>query len=142
MNRNEIDVWTADRLRSEARYLHRLLFKSEIVNEMTDSYVLAHEFIKPSGSNEQLRTVQLVIDNGLDAEAVELALRKSHPRHPLRQKMQILTYLAEADQLHYSFFINTDNSFVKAILSLTGQIFRTIGKLLLGKLLVWRYNLV
>lgn len=130
-----------ERLRQEARALHRLLFGAEAPPELTAHYTQAHDFVKLSGCGEHLTTVRKVIDLGLDAEAVELALRNRQPRHPLRQKIQILTYLAETDSRYYHLFINDKSSFCTALLVLAGQLFRTAGKLIKGKLLVWRYSL-
>lgn len=126
----------------EAQFLHRLLFGTEAPPELTEHYAQAHQFIRLSGSDQHFMTVRTVIDLGLDAEAVELALRSRPGRHPLRQKMHILTYLAEADCRYYHLFINDTPSFAKALLILAAQVVRTAGKLVKGKLLVWRYALV
>lgn len=131
-----------ERLAREASYLHRSLFKSEISRDLTEKYIKAHAFVKPSGTDSQFQTIRMVIDFNLDAEAVELALRKKGAQHPLLQKMKILTHLAECDSRYYSLFINEEPSFLIAVSLMAYHALRTVYKLLKGKITALRYGLV
>ena len=129
------------RLRQEARLLYRQLFSTEPTAEVVAQYCQAHASIKLTEQRELMQTVRTVVDLGLDAEAVELALRGRHPRHPLRQKMLILTYLAEAETRNYPLFVNTRASLLLALMRLAGHLLRSVGKLVKGRLLIWRHTL-
>lgn len=130
-----------ERLRREALALHRALFAAEASPALIGHYVQAHQFVRLAGSGAQLATVRQVIDHGLDAEAVELALRHRQPRHPLRQKLQILTYLVESDCRYYRLFVNDRPSFGRALLLLAAHLLRSAGKMVKGRILVWRHAL-
>ncbi len=141
-----MDVEREDLMREylsrEAYYFHRSLFKSEISKELADKYIKAHDFVKPSGTDSQFQTIRMVIDLNLDAEAVELALRKKNSQHPLLQKIKILTYLAECNSQYYDLFINEEPSLFKAVAVLTYHVLRTAYKLLKGNIVKLRYGLV
>ena len=129
-------------LSDEVSYLYHSLFKSSIPDALKTKYIRAHEFIIPSGTVEQVKAIKKIIKFNLDVEAVELAFRKKDLQHPLLQKIKILIYLMECDSKYYHLFINERASFLEAIFALLYHSFYTSYKLIKGKILKWRYNLV
>ena len=128
-------------LETEAAYLHRAIFRAEISPRLARKYAQAHEYVQPKGPAEEFATIEKMVALGLDAEAVEMALRRKGRTHALAQKMKILVYLAEAETEHYGRFINERPSFTAAGIGLFYHGLRTVYKALKGRAIRSRYDL-
>jgi hypothetical protein len=127
-------------LRAEARYLNRFLFRAPLAPEVETHYVRAHS----AGAVTEIAKVDVVtiVTRGLDAGAIELALRRTNPLNLLTQKMCVLVYLAEARSDAYdSFVLERDRRFV-AFVRMAFGVVRSVVKLLRGLYLTRVYRLV
>jgi hypothetical protein len=129
-------------LRREAHYLHEVLFGLPLPEALEEHYVKAHAHVFSDISSRRWVNLQCIVDQRLDAEAIELVLRRRSPRNLLTQKLQMLSYLAEARREYYAWFILEESRPVWAFLRMGLATFRTAWKLLKGLYLVRRYHVV
>ena len=126
-------------LAEEARYLHRALFAQPIGEETVARYIDAHAQLFPETAPSPL--LQTVVTRRLDAEAVELALRRRTPANPLTRKFQILCYLTETLPAYRANFHNDRSPLGHAILPLVSALVHSAWKSAKGAWLVKRHGL-
>jgi hypothetical protein len=129
-------------LENEARHFHAQFFHRSLPAQVLDRYVDANHLCFPSVSSKERQMVDLIVTRGLDAEAVELALRLRKGSRILTRKIQILFYLVEVRSEYYAYFINQVPGLPRAAMSLCAATLRTAWKAVKGLYLVWRYSFV
>ena len=89
----------------ELDVLHRQFFHTAAPPGMVENYIKAHaEVTELSWAGEmELRTVNIIIEKGLDALGIEPWLRSGPRRHLLTRKLLLIAYLAECDGRHPGF---------------------------------------
>jgi len=102
-----------------------------------DQYVAAHRHYGRDDPGQ--RAVDRMAELGLDAEALELVLRRRHPT--LSRKCRILVYLAEATPEGYQRLVNTTPRPLAGWLALATAGLRTIWLYAKGTLLARRHRL-
>lgn len=127
-------------LRSEGELLHQAIFGNRIPEPVLQKYIEAHDYYLTSMDASELTWMAKVVQLGLDAEALEIALRLSDQCHPLVRKVKILVHIAEAFDTYRRQFVNEHPRRVRAIVILTFHGLRTGWKFLKGKFLIWRLN--
>ncbi len=92
-------------LTREAEVLHRQFFRREASLGFIDEYLRAHVELPDiwQASDNELRTVNIVIEKKLDALGIEPWLRTGSRRHLLSRKLLLIAYLAECDATHLEF---------------------------------------
>lgn len=92
-------------LRKEAEYLHFSMFRRCSTDNILNAYVRAHAEIPNLGtaSEQQIRTVRVIVSRRLDALGIEPWLRDKKVRHLLGAKILLVAYLAECDACHTEF---------------------------------------
>jgi hypothetical protein len=127
-------------LAAEARYLHAALFPRAPAAVIVERYVQAHRLLFEDAAASPL--VSRIVEEGLDAEAIECALRLRGRGRELTCKLQILCYLAETLAAYQDEFVNRKNRRVSAILILARSALRSAWKRGKGELLVRRHGLL
>ncbi len=126
-------------LADEARYLHRALFAQPIGEETMARYIDAHAQLFPETAPSAL--LRTILTHHLDAEAVELALRRRTPANPLTRKFQILCYLTETLPAYRANFYNDRSPIGHAIVPLLSALVHSAWKSVKGIWLVKRHGL-
>jgi len=92
-------------LMREVEVLHRQFFRRDAPHGLIENYMRAHAELPDMArvSNSELRTVQIIIEKGLDALGIEPWLRSGPERHLLSRKLLLIAYLAECDAAHPEF---------------------------------------
>jgi hypothetical protein len=127
-------------LEREAEYLHRSLFSPRTMPpEVKTRYAAFNRKCLPNGGVSPL--AQAVVENALDAEAVEYALRVFRGPTVLTRKMQALLFLLEVRSEYYAEFVNERTSRAAARAALGGHGIRAVAVLLRGWLTARRYGL-
>jgi nucleoside-diphosphate-sugar epimerase len=127
-------------LQNEAKFLYNLLFKKRPGELLVERYITAHDYCCfPENEKQQIK-ISEIFRSKLDAEAIEYATRSR--KTLLTKKLTLILYLAELESKNYSDFINEKSSFIKGFILLGLAVLRAPWKLLKGKYLVWRYQLV
>jgi len=129
-----------DELAAEARYLHDALFARPPDALTIERYRAAHHRLFAEQPTSPL--VSRIVEQRLDAEAIEYALRARRHGRDLTRKLQILCYLAEARAAYQDEFINRIDRRRGAILRLAGAALRSLWMRLKGELLVRRHGLL
>ena len=129
------------RLEREVRYLHAAFFHREMPEEIGERYIGANRRCLDE-SERSRRRMFVLVERGLDAEAVELALRWRRLDTLLTRKIQILFYLVEVRADYYGYFINQDAGRRRAWLALAGSVPGSLWRFTKGSYLIWRYGLV
>ncbi len=97
-------------LTKEARLFYRQLYKFHPSDSFINLYLQAHlygKMISELDTNE-LSSVIKVVNNNLDAVAIEPWLRKKgQKRHALSSKLMLVSFLSECDSHHQEFFRKT-----------------------------------
>jgi hypothetical protein len=93
-------------------------------------------------SQDERHTVEVVVDERLDAEAVEAVLRREGTPHLLTMKMQLLTYLAELSPTYGGLFLNQTDSRFRAVAAIIASGLKWPYAIIKGAYLTWRYELV
>ena len=101
-------------------------------------YIAANTLIYPESS----LLMERVVSRGLDAEAVELALRLRRGPTVLTRKIQILFYLLEVRSAYHSFFFGGAESRPRAFLGLANAVFKTGMKYVKGAYLLRKHGLI
>src|SRR2546425_9170323 len=94
----------------EVEHLFQALFGEEVPQSIKARYRDAHEHMFKTRCHNETRTVGVVVQKRLDAEAVESYLRRKGTPHLLTMKMQLLIYLAELSPLYCDLFVNQADS--------------------------------
>ena len=129
-----------ERLADEARYLHRCLFRVSADELTIERYKAAHK--KLFANEPPSLATSRVIERGLDAEAVEFALRRRRRGVDLTRKLAMLCYLAEVRKEHLGRFINQRNSRFGASTEIAGAMVCTLWKLAKGEYVIRRHGLL
>ena len=87
------------------------------------------------------KMVENIVKRGLDAEAIELAMRLTHRSSALTRKIQILFYLVEVRSAYYGDFVNQRPGLWRAVVPLLASL-QTAWKGAKGRYLVWSYGFV
>ncbi len=125
----------------EADYLCSFLFGRRATSNMKVRYVNAHTVLSELNRQDSGGLMRTIVDQGLDLEAVEFALRRKEP--VIGWKVHLLVYLAECEPDNLHSFVNTRRTPPTAVLTcLVGEGFRSIWKYFKGWLLVRRHKLV
>jgi hypothetical protein len=127
-------------LAAEARYLHAALFARRADALTVERYCQAHRLLFAADPASPL--LSRIVEQRLDAEAVEYALRRRRRGRELTRKLQILSYLAEARSAYQDEFVNRTDRRGGAIPTLAGAALRSLWKRLKGELLVRRHGLL
>lgn len=92
-------------LMREVELFHRRLFNREATHRFIESYRRAHAELPDlaCASDDELRTVRIIIEKNLDAVGIEPWLRSMPRRHLLSRKLLLIAYLAECDAAHPEF---------------------------------------
>jgi len=125
----------------EAICLHRALFDCPLHPMLLERYAQAMQHVLLQVDAQQNLTVQKIGRLQLDAEAIELALRRPVP-HLLTRKLHALAILAESTEGYHVYFANRATTRFAAFAALAHAVLRTVWKKLLGRFLVWRHDLV
>ena len=125
-------------LAEEARHLHACLFRTPLEAIAIARYEAANRELGVAAS----AVVTKVVARRLDAEAVELALRRRGSGGDLARRMQILCYLVEVRRDYLSEFINLESARGRAWAALAGAVLRSAWKRVKGEYLVRRHGLV
>lgn len=130
-------------LELEATYLYRQMFTREPAAQLIGWYLLAHQEIPELSiiSPAQQRTIDLIIERHLNANAIEPWLRSKHKRHSLSVKMLLINYLAESDARHHEFCPRAMTS-RKRIAGIGFESIRAIFILLLGYIQKTKHGLL
>jgi nucleoside-diphosphate-sugar epimerase len=127
-------------LSDEVRYLYRILFKGAPSTTLVSRYAQAHDHCCKILAPEQRIAVDEICLRKLDAEAIEFATRSR--RTVLSKKLLLISYLAELEAGTYNMYVNESSQPVTAFCLLAVYTLAAPWKLLKGKYLVWRYQLV
>jgi len=127
-------------LAAEACYLHAALFARQPDALTVERYLEAHRLLFAALPTSPL--VSRIVEQRLDAEAIEYALRGQPEGRELTRKLQILSYLAEARSAYQDEFINRSDRRGGAIVRLAGAALRSLWKRIKGELLVRRHGLL
>lgn len=124
-------------LRAEARVLHAALFGTPPADQVLAGYVGAHDHYCTDPAGETL--LRTIVARRLDAEALELVLRRRHPI--LSRKCRMLVYLAESTPAGYRRLVNPTSRPVAGWFALVAAGLRTAWLYAKGHALVWRHRL-
>jgi hypothetical protein len=139
---SSIDVSVRHSLEHEASQLFSAIFPCDDHRDIAHQYCAAHDHLFKSSPPAELRTVSLVVQKQLDAEAVELFLRRRRPTHLLSMKLHALIYITELSTRHCDLFVNRTPSRFLAVLDLIWAVAKWPIALAKGAYLAWRYDLV
>lgn len=126
----------------EVRALHRFVFNSDVSQDVSEKYVLAHDYYLTGATNKDLLWMKRALQLGLDLEALEIALRIIKKNHILVQKIKILVYISESFTAYYGAFVNEHPQRRNAFFILSFHLIRSVYKFLKGTflLLILRYQ--
>jgi len=127
-------------LAREAVLLHQAVFGFAAPKEVVSQYVDAVSR-HPDDARVAVDMVRIA-DLLLDAEAIEIALRLRSRQNSLTRKFHVMCYLCETRPEYYRRFVCEDTRFVRGFLSLAFHTFRTAYKLLKGRYLLWKYDVL
>ena len=128
-------------LEREAGYFHALFFRRPIPEAVIGRYVAANRLCFPNPDARDLKMVETIVTRGLDAEAIELALRRRPGSGLLTRKIQVLFYLVEVRSAYYGDFVNRTPGLWRALPRLFASALQTVWKFGKGWYLVRRYGL-
>jgi hypothetical protein len=129
-------------LEHEAAHFFSAIFDGEPAANLKVKYRDAHDYMFKSISQAELHTIDVVVQNGLDVEAIEIFLRRKDRPHLLTMKLQALIYLAELSASHCALFVNQTDSQGDAVLTVIGALAKWPYSFIKGAYLAWRYELV
>lgn len=127
-------------LAAEAACLHASLFHRAPDGLTIARYEAAHRELFPDAVSPAWLT--RMVERGLDAEAIEFALRRRGRGAELTRKMQIVSYLAEARAPYLERFVNLEASRARAWSALLGAAAGAFWKLLKGEYAIRRHRLL
>jgi hypothetical protein len=128
-------------LEREASYFHSLFFQGQVPDVVIGRYVAANHLCFPILEAGDRKMMETILARGLDAEAIELAMRLRRGSGVLTRKIQILFFLVEVRSAYYGYFVNQTPGLPRALSRLFGSCLRTVWKGVKGCYLVWRYGL-
>lgn len=127
---------------SEARTLHRFVFNSDVPQDVSEKYVMSHDYYLTEATDKDLLWMKRALQRGLDLEALEIALRIIKKNHILVRKIKILVYISESFTAYYGAFVNERSQRRNAFAILSFHLIRSVYKFLKGTflLLILRYR--
>jgi hypothetical protein len=128
------------RMAPEAQHLHRCIFGRPLDPILERRYEAANRHV--FGCDLDSALVACIVERGLDAEAIEFALRRRKAGRELTTKLQILCYLAEARSEYQAEFINDGTSWFRAIAMCVAATTNAFWKLVKGEYLIRRHDLL
>lgn len=89
-------------LSHEVQVLHLQFFRRPAPQSLVEAYLKFHvdSLMLMQATDDELRTVVVVVNKGLDALGIEPWLRGGSARHLLSRKLLLIAYLAECDAAH------------------------------------------
>lgn len=130
-------------LLDEVKYLHQCMFRREPSDKLASAYLAAHLVISDleNADPRQVKTVNTIVNLGLNPNGIEPWLREKRKRHLLSAKMLLIAYLAECDTNHPEFARNAGSKHL-AFFIMAGSVLKAVGSLLTGYVQKKRYGLV
>lgn len=130
-------------LTDEVRFLHRQMFRRAPTLPFVEGYIRAHAEILDlaSETDQQRRTLQIIIAKRLRAVGIEPWLRTRRRRHPLSAKLLLIAYLAECDADHSEFARRSHGRGLGLIRMVSGGMIGS-AELLVGRIQKAWYGLV
>ena len=125
-------------LADEARYFHRALFGTAVPAEVVERYIEANLRCLPEQGGPEAVLCRSIVEERLDAEAIEFVLRLRRGRTLLTSKIQILSYLVEVRAAYYDRFFARESGRARAWLRLSKSCLQTAWKYAKGCYLVRR----
>jgi len=122
----------------EAMHLHWVFFRKDPPTVLLERYVAAHD----AWNETPGLLVERVVSLGLDAEAVEFALRIRSGPNALTRKIRILFYLLEPRPEYFGCFIGDGESWSFAVGGIIRSLLHSAVKYVKGEYLVRRHGLV
>jgi hypothetical protein len=136
-------IWEDDAsLSAQADLFHMVFFRRNAPPQLIERYLRANRACFPLIDPVDGRIADTIVRFKLDAEAVELALRLRGAGLLLTKKLQIFFYLIEVMPEYYGAFINQKPGFWKAIRDILGAVLKTAYKLVKGRALIVRHELL
>lgn len=129
-------------LADEALYFHNSLFSQPLDPAVIERYIAANRLCILELDECHAAIIDKIVTARLDLEAIEMVFRLRQPDNFLTKKMQILFYLLEVRSAYYHRFINNEANFSLALRSLVSTALAGALKLLKGRYLIWKYDLV
>lgn len=129
-----------EQLRQEAAHLHQCFFRRPMPAIIGERYSAAHRHVFGADTATP-RYIREVIRRGLDAEAVEYALRR-RARRDLTIRIQILFYLLEVRSDYFEHFVAVRPGRLRALFAVLAAAIRSGWKLVKGEFLIRRYGLL
>lgn len=128
-------------LRAEAKYFHRAIFRTDVPDIVIERYVRLHDACFRFVDETEKDAVSVIVQEGLDVEAIEYAYRLQRRSHLLSRKLHSLLYLIEVRREYYSVFFSERNVPFSGKGKIAAAILRSLYKVIWGKWLIWRYGL-
>ena len=106
-------------LEAEAKHFFFCIFGFPPVDKIIAEYVKAHIFLPElsNATSKQFSCINIIIDNNLDAAAIEPWLRCKGKHHPLTGKLLLLVYLGECSAINTSFSKHVEDTFLNLLTS-------------------------
>jgi hypothetical protein len=125
-------------LAQEATHLHRVFFRKDPPSVLLERYVAAHD----AWSETPGSLVERVVSLGLDAEAVEFAVRIRSGPNALTRKIRILFYLLEPRPEYLGWFIGDGETWPCAVGGIIRSLLHSAVKYIKGEYLLRRHGLI
>jgi hypothetical protein len=127
----------------EADVLHRQIFGRPAPAELAKYYAQAHAEMADltEATEQEIRTVRVVVERGLDAPAIEPWLRAQSRRHLLSRKLSLIMYLAECGGRHAEFRVRAVGR-IGSFLRLGASAIAAAARLSCGRLQKMRHGLL
>ncbi len=110
---------------NEAERIYHAIFNRKIPASVQYHFEILLKKIESRYSNEEVSKYFEAINKTCDLEALEVASRHLKKLPVLTEKFKIMVYLAETCPENYRVFINEEQGFISAGISLISSLFRT-----------------
>jgi len=131
-------------LEAEVYFLHLSLFGRSAPKLLVDAYLRAHQDRVEFGDIplKELISVRVIVENSLDACAIEPWLRRKKNRHALSQKLLLISYIANCAGQHPEYRNSSAESVYRGWFKILVVGFISCLRLIRGRYLKVRYGLV
>jgi len=126
----------------QVEHFFYVLFGEEVPKSIKARYRGAHQHMFKRSCPNETHTVEVVVQERLDAGAVESFLRRKGTPHLLTMKMQLIIYLSELSPTHCDLFVNQTDSRSRAVAAIITSSVKWPYSIIKGAYLTWRYELV
>src|SRR5258705_5622799 len=130
------EIFNTQELSREAEFFHKRIFGRPIPDEIRADYISANGMLLKETGNLSYVRIELILQQSMDVEAIEFALRRRIPQNILTKKLLILCYLAESRNDYFATFVNEQPQPFRAFSELSLYTFRSLYKLLKGRCLI------